>query len=112
MKITRRSKVGFGYNMFTTSDADGWHIDPPEQPQHTGTVRQVMEAIRGDQTLKASRGTFKSTAWFVRHGGQWKRCKLEQYAQPPDLLDKDIFSGGDGKYFVDYITVEIGEDHE
>lgn len=105
--ITRRSKVGFGYNTSITDDPDGWHIEPPTVPEHVGTIRQVAEALEEDRTLKSLQSTFKVCAWFVRHKGTWLRVKDGQFWHPRDLLMTIPKSWNSSGYIEDKITLEV-----
>lgn len=61
---TRSRKWGFGYE--TRPYRNSTSIMPPTKPDHTGTLRQVREAIENDRTFASFRsgGTFYSTRWF------------------------------------------------
>ena len=62
---TRSRKWGFGY--CTTPDGTGpYGIHAPTRPQHTGTIRQVREAIAANRALSSfvSGGTCHTRRWF------------------------------------------------
>lgn len=91
MKITRRSKIGWG-----------WGYPAPTKPDYTGTIKQVLGQIANDKPLHASRGTFIVTRWFVPVNGQWVPIK-NQYPGITWLMEKD----DKGKYAYDSIEVEL-----
>jgi len=90
IRVTRRSKIGFGYN--TKPTGNGTEIEETTQPDHTGTVRQVVKKIANDphfQSLKG--GTFYTTAWFVRSGRKWRRVSSDNWQTPIDLIHLSDF---------------------
>ena len=115
IKVTRRSKVGFGYNVTPTSTGDGYYYESPEAPDFEGTIRQVAEQIETDPTLN-SMNCFMSVAWFVKVDGVWHRIVNESEAFLADLLEPgygqykqtDMGWGWvDSRYLVDEVDVEI-----
>lgn len=93
IRVTRRSTVGFGYTSTAEGDEHGnLRVCRTESPIHTGTPRQVIEAVQDDRTLASYRGgTFFTTQWFVRVAGTWRKVSDNQYQNIGMLFDKDIF---------------------
>lgn len=91
IRITRRSIVGFGYTSACENDERGnLRVCSTETPTHTGTARQVFEAIESDRTLASfSGGTFYTTGWFVKSNGAWRKLVSEQYANVGMLFEKN-----------------------
>lgn len=56
-------KFGWGWSTTPTGE-DAHSIEFPNAPDHTGTVKQVREAARGDQAFHSLGGAFYNTAWF------------------------------------------------
>lgn len=84
--ITRRSKVGFGYETQPTGN-DPWSILPTTSPNHTGTVKTVLRKIEQDKYFESLQsGTYHTTAWFVRIGGYWRKLSEDNWQSPADLL--------------------------
>ena len=78
--ITRRSALGFGYNAGAVQGEHGLYVPAPTKPDHTGTFRQVTEAIDEDRTLASFHGgTYYTTAWFAKHNGAWCKIITEYY---------------------------------
>jgi len=69
--VTRRSKIGFGYNTGATREG---RIDKPESPDFTGTFNTVREKIAADRNYQSMKNSvIMSTAWFVKVDGSWVR---------------------------------------
>lgn len=117
--ITRRSKVGFGYN---TSASQVWNksqtqsflqVDETTRPYHTGTILSVQQAIQNDRTFQGLRsGTYYTSAWFVKINGQWRRIKdtnentFELFALTSETDPNErTFLGR--RYWKNEITVEV-----
>lgn len=114
--ITRRSKVGFGYNagasqVWNKSQTESrLEVDPTETPTHIGTFATVSKAIADDRTLRSFQGgTFYTTAWFVKVDGQWRKIKNtdENMWNINRLTEKTQNMFGEMKYESDVVTVEI-----
>ncbi len=93
IRVTRRSIVGFGYTSTVENDERGnLRVCRTESPTHTGTPRQVIEAVQDDRILASYRGgTYYTTQWFVRVEGAWRKVSDEQYQNIGMLFDRDIF---------------------
>lgn len=109
--ITRKSRLGWGY---TTACEQKWNHDytesylavcEPTKPDHTGTIRQVIEAILNDRSFQAEKGnTCYRSAWFVKIGKKYHRIiDFSNLQSPYDLLEDD----GDGRYMINAIEAEI-----
>ena len=61
----RSRRFGFGYST-RPSGRDALSIELPVRPDYTGTINQVLEAIRSDQLLASLRsgGTYYTASWF------------------------------------------------
>ena len=113
IKITRRSKVGYGYN---TSCSQHWNedytrswlaIDPCDAIIHTGTIRQVLEDIRTDVTLDCilSGGAEYTHAWYIRSGGAWHEIAEGDEIKLINLIMRNPYT--QSGYICDYVMVEI-----
>jgi len=117
--ITRRSKVGFGYNagasqVWNKSQTESHlDVDPTNQPIYTGTFNQVFKEIASDRTLASykSGGTFHTTAWFVKVAGVWRKIKStdENWWEITRLVEKTQDMHGEIGYTADAVEVEIDE---
>lgn len=83
---TRRRRWGWGVSVKPTGE-DAWSISPPQEPDHVGTIRQVVEAIRGDEFYQSIRNAYHHTRWFYDgipiRGIQSKLGTIS----PPDALE-------------------------
>ncbi len=105
--ITRSTRnIGWGYTYWTPERPEG-----PREPEHTGTVRQVLDAIDNDRTYQVDRsgGTYLSESWFVKYNDRWYPCEFK-YEGPSDLL-RSHKENGYIEYSADEITavIEINE---
>lgn len=75
IRITRRSKLGYGYNAGWTRTRQGEDILPlPKKPDHTGTIAQISAAMEADREFQSYQsGTYYASCYFARYRGQWKR---------------------------------------
>lgn len=116
IKITRRSKVGFGYNssceqVWNNSMTQSW-LQPMKtnKPDHVGTILQVEKSIEKDSTLRSfkSGGTYYSSSWFVKVDGKWHKIvddeeNMYNFAQLTS--EEDSYSGKN--YRCDFVVVEV-----
>ena len=68
-KVTRHTRsIGWGYNTSPSQGEHGYFFEPPSRPDHTGTIRQVLDAIDRDREYASikSGGTYYSEAWFYQ----------------------------------------------
>jgi len=114
--ITRRSKVGFGYNagasqVWNESQTQSFlQVDKATRPDHTGTILQVNKAISEDRTLASYRGgTYYTTAWFVKVRLRWRRIVNDDHNmyELGKLTEEQKWYNGQPGYTVDAVTVEI-----
>jgi len=103
IRITRRSKLGFGYST-TPDNTKGYPaIQPVESPQYTGTIKQVLNEIDNDANYQSLKSVFMTTAWYLRLNGAWVEIKYHQPNHPVDLLLTDL----DDNFVHDYLMVEV-----
>lgn len=82
LKITRRTKVGFGYSTSIKQTSAGYQIESPIAPYHVGTVNTVTKLIQDDLTYQSLRnGTFYSACWFIWHEHQWYKLEIENITE-------------------------------
>ena len=109
--ITRRSKLGFGYNTQPKNN-DGYpEIESTNMPDYVGTIKQVVNMIDIDKTFQSvkSGGTWYTTAWFVKISGHWYKLDFSNtWKVPGQLLDK--YPDGNGKWV--YIDDSLDFDAE
>ncbi len=118
-KITRKTIVGYGYTsaceqVWNKSMTASW-LQPEETtaPIHTGTIKQVLQAISDDRTLASySGGTMYSRAWFVKIGGKFHRITTpsDELGYMLDELTskrKDYYDDDSNDYVRDVIFVDI-----
>ena len=87
VEISRRSTVGFGYETSAIQTDHGLRVIETTKPYHTGTPKQVIEAIKGDRTYKSlQQGTYYTSAWFVKVNKKWRRLVWDQYLGISDLF--------------------------
>lgn len=102
MKLTRKSKVGFGWN--TQPTGRGTCIETTTEPCIVGTFKTVVEKRDHDSVWNSIKSTYKTTAWFTRIDGEWKKISA-------DDIDQAIYSMllpyPEGGYCSDSIEVEI-----
>jgi hypothetical protein len=81
---TRSRRWGFGYCTSPTGDGP-YSIEVPNRPEHTGTIRQVREAIASDRTYRSfvSGGVFFTRQWFF-DGQPVMRDDVEQFLNTLD----------------------------
>lgn len=119
--ITRRTKIGFGYNAgcsqhWNESMTQSWLApDETERPTHTGTIKQVLDDIESDRTFGSykSGGTYYTTAWFVKLDGKWRRIVGEFSEHEMNKLTYELDRNDYRRerygqtYEADAVTVEI-----
>ncbi len=103
--ITRKSRnIGWGYTYWTPEHPEG-----PTKPEHTGTVKTVLDAIEADRSYQVERsgGTYLASSWFVKFGQAWYPCKFDLDAS--DLVTSHKGPFGEVEYMTDEIiaTIEI-----
>jgi|WetSurMetagenome_2_1015567.scaffolds.fasta_scaffold298574_2 hypothetical protein len=76
VKMTRRSKVGFGWN--TCPTGNGTQIKPTTSPDFVGTIKTVLHDKNTDPNYKSMQSTYKTTAWFIKVNGKWHKILTEQ----------------------------------
>lgn len=104
IKATRRSKFGFGYN--TNPTGNGTEIEATTSPNFTGTIKQVIEQIQNDRTYQSLRNnTYHTTAWFIRHNGEWVKINTDRWEVPATLLEEAPDNWGRMGYMQDSIEV-------
>lgn len=69
--ITRKSKIGFGYN--TTPTGNGTEIEPTTHPDYIGTIKTVLRQKRNCPNFNANRNLYQTQAWFVKINNDWKK---------------------------------------
>ncbi|MHA1280783.1 MAG: hypothetical protein ACTSQ8_26850 [Candidatus Helarchaeota archaeon] len=101
IRITRKSKLGFGYST-TPDNTKGYPaIQPVESPQHTGTIKQILNEIDDDTNYQSLKSVFMTTAWYLRLNGGWVEIKHYQPNHPADLLLTNL----DGEFVHDYLMI-------
>jgi|GEM_PF-2712304 hypothetical protein len=117
VKITRRSKVGFGYTagceQYVGRDgSSGLVVSAVNVPDYEGTINTVCEQISRDRDLESFRsgGTYYRTAWFVKISGRWYRMTSNpsnNYAI--DELTRKLTDIGrsEAGYMADIVEIEI-----
>lgn len=117
--ITRRSKVGFGYNtiasqVWNKSQTQSFlQVNETTRPDIVGTILTVEKEIQRDSTFQSLRGgTYYTTAWFVKIDGKWRKIidsdenkwKLNELTMENDRDYRD-YTGR--KYCSDAVVVEV-----
>ncbi len=77
INLNRSPKFGFGYS--TRPTGVGTQIAEPKSPVHTGTVKQVRQAVKADRVLQSLQATAKQNRFFygdsiidaVQYGESW-----------------------------------------
>ena len=103
--ITRRSRIGFGWN--TTPTGEGTRICATTYPDIIGTPKIVMAKKNKDPVYRSIRnGTYHTTAWFVRVGGEWKKIKPAYYGDSIEDRFDELYYDDPG-YRRNRIEIEI-----
>lgn len=117
--ITRRSKVGFGYN---TSVEEVWNknmtqswlqVRETTKPDITGTILTVCKEIQADNNFQSLRqGTYHTIAWFVKDNEVWRKIKNtdENNYKLDELTMKNDFDRRErtgNKFWSNSVTVEV-----
>jgi len=110
IKVTRKTIFGFGYTSACENDERGnLQVCKTTAPIHVGTLKTISEKIRSDRTLQSFVNTYYSSAWFVRHNGEWREVTDEYFGEKTDdLYEKDMH----GEYRADVVTIEIADRKE
>jgi hypothetical protein len=104
--VTRRSKIGYGYN---SSCEEAWNENcsaswlrpiSPTRPDHVGTPKTIFEKMDNDRTLKSfdSGGTVYAEKWFIKVGQVWKKVRDTCFTEKISMLYE---------YNLDTIEVDI-----
>lgn len=104
MKVTRRTKLGFGYTSRVEQTERGLRVCKVLEPDRFGTVKQLMEANENDRTLQSFRsGVSYRVAWFAKVAGKWAEIEIKDvYPSVTDLLVML-----DGEHWIDAVEVDV-----
>lgn len=89
--ITNRVRdLGFGYSTSPVRNGGPYDIELPRSPVHTGTYRQVLQAMQEDRVLKSfyGGGVVFSKSWFV--GGRRIVGWPDPFFGPPESLGAGV----------------------
>ena len=97
IEITRRSKVGWGWKIWTYD-----RPEPPATPDYTGTPRQVLNKIYHDRLFQSalSGGVWHNEQWFAKVDNRWAPIKFEF----SDTMSSLFWRRDDGGYVYDSVT--------
>lgn len=102
MRITRSTKLGFGYTSACEQTENGLQVCEVDRPDYSGTIKTVSQKMENDRTLQSFHGgTYYNTAWFVKVNDAWKEISWT-YPSIFDLLTKI-----DGHYWFDSLDVTV-----
>jgi hypothetical protein len=107
--ITRRSKIGFGWN--TNPTGSGTEIHKTTSPDIVGTIRTVIDKKHSDRVYQSLQSCYKTTGWFVRVSGKWEKinpssCVIGDVENTLGQLCEEHYENK-RLYMADAITVEI-----
>jgi hypothetical protein len=109
VKITRRSRIGFGWN--TNPTGNGTEINKTTSPDIVGTVRTVIAKKHTDRVYRSLQSCYKTTGWFVRISGKWEKikpasCTIGDVENTLGQLCNEHYEDK-GRYMADSVTVAL-----
>ena len=102
VKVSRHSKMGWGYTTSVANDGDGWRLEAVTKPDYTGTIKQVLKNINDDLNFQSLNGTYYNSRWFVKNNGRWVVLPNDARAQ----LNQLMYTLPSGKHIYKDITLD------
>ena len=102
VEITRRTKLGWGYNAGCIQGEHGLYVPEPDSPDFVGTIKTLLRKIENCRDYQSLGGTWHTTSFFVKVAKTWRRIVKNQYIGPVDLTNSITVDG----YDIDAVTVE------
>lgn len=105
--VTRDSIVGYSCCRWTYKDTK-----PPKEPEHIGTVKDVLYAIEHDEVYRSRwlEGGYFIETWYVKHEDRWRPVRFVNVFAPDILLWKRCDESGRLIHFINEVVARLESD--